>query len=126
MPFKRPSGDHGTAYEIAGKNGVDAGSMEEAARFAAKISSIWKVNKPKKYFSQNFLKDILVKIKICHYLNPTKNDVFVEIGPGKGELTKTLLKKTNQVNAVEIDKDLIIELKGLQKKHKNLWFGLIK
>ena len=40
LPFIRTSVDHGTAYEIAGKNVVDAGSMEEAARFAAKISSI--------------------------------------------------------------------------------------
>ena len=40
LPFIRTSVDHGTAYEIAGKNVVDPGSMEKAARFAAKISSI--------------------------------------------------------------------------------------
>ena len=84
------------------------------------------MNKPKKYFSQNYLKDILVKNKVFHYLNPSKNDVFVEIGPGKGELTKTLLKKTNQVNAVEIDKEMRSTIKTHYRKAKKLLKDNIK
>ena len=38
LPFIRTSPDHGTAFDIAGKNLADAGSMKEAIRLAVKLS----------------------------------------------------------------------------------------
>jgi 4-hydroxythreonine-4-phosphate dehydrogenase len=35
LPFVRTSPDHGTAYDIAGRNRADAGSMIAALRLAA-------------------------------------------------------------------------------------------
>ena len=40
-----------------------------------------------------------------------KNDKILEIGPGSGNLTVQIFKKTNEViNVIEIDKRLITEL----------------
>lgn len=39
LPFVRTSPDHGTAYDIAGKGIADTGSMKEAIRLAAMMSS---------------------------------------------------------------------------------------
>ena len=38
LPFVRTSPDHGTAFEIAGKNIADAASTMEALRFAIEIA----------------------------------------------------------------------------------------
>jgi len=40
LPFVRTSPDHGPAYDIAGKNIADPGSMKEAIRLAVKMSII--------------------------------------------------------------------------------------
>lgn len=39
LPFVRTSPDHGTAYDIAGKNQANPGSMKEAIKLAIKIGS---------------------------------------------------------------------------------------
>lgn len=62
--------------------------------------------KAKKKFGQNFLIDKSVLIKIIDNLDIKKDDLIIEIGPGKGALTKYLkLFKTNII-CYEIDKDL--------------------
>jgi 4-hydroxythreonine-4-phosphate dehydrogenase len=38
LPFVRTSVDHGTAYDIAGKDAADASSMREAIHLAARLS----------------------------------------------------------------------------------------
>ncbi len=38
LPFVRTSPDHGTAFDIAGKNLADAGSMKEAIKLAVKLA----------------------------------------------------------------------------------------
>ena len=38
MPFVRTSPDHGTAFDIAGKNAADPTSMAEAIRLAVELS----------------------------------------------------------------------------------------
>ncbi len=61
--------------------------------------------KPKKYWGQHFLTDNSIAEKIVNSLNHYHNYKFVlEIGPGKGILTKYLLLNKNfTVYAVEID-----------------------
>jgi 16S rRNA (adenine1518-N6/adenine1519-N6)-dimethyltransferase len=62
--------------------------------------------RPKKSLSQNFLINGRAARRIVESLNLKKDDVVLEIGAGKGALTKYLLEKTKKALAVEIDKPL--------------------
>ena len=46
----------------------------------------------RKRFGQNFLIDDQIINKIVATISPKKNDIIVEIGPGKGALTFVLLE----------------------------------
>lgn len=65
----------------------------------------------KKSLGQNFLRDETVVSKIVDSLDLNTNDVVIEIGPGQGALTETLLVKARRVVAVEFDRDMISILK---------------
>lgn len=56
----------------------------------------------KKSLGQNFLHDENILQKIASSIEVKENDLIIEIGPGKGALTKYLVKKC-QVVAFEID-----------------------
>jgi 16S rRNA (adenine1518-N6/adenine1519-N6)-dimethyltransferase len=60
--------------------------------------------KPKKSLSQNFLIDTNVLKKIVKTAGILPNEQVLEIGPGPGGLTKTLIEAGAIVTAVEIDK----------------------
>ena len=64
----------------------------------------------KKRFGQNFLIDPNIIRKIVKEINPQPGDVLVEIGPGKGALTRQLIATGAQIHAIEIDQDLTSEL----------------
>ena len=69
----------------------------------------------KKKFGQNFLQDNNIIRKIVETANIEKDSLIIEIGPGRGALTKQLVEKA-QVLAYEID----IELKDyLEKEFEN-------
>jgi len=72
------------------------------------------VLKPKKSLGQNFLIDQIILNRILESINPKKEDKFFEIGAGKGALTKKLIHKVKSIESVEIDKDLIPNLKKLE------------
>jgi len=72
----------------------------------------------RKKWGQNFLIDQNTILKIIQIIDPKKNDMILEIGPGKGAMTIPLLKKVNKIHAVEIDPMLFDYLN--QKKLKNL------
>ena len=56
-------------------------------------------------FGQNYLKDKLVLAKMSDCINPKKTDHIIEIGPGEGALTKSLLlNKDIKLKAIDIDK----------------------
>lgn len=61
----------------------------------------------KKSLGQNFLKSSKVLDKIIETANLQKEDVVLEVGPGKGSLTKKLLEQSDRVIAVEKDDRLI-------------------
>ena len=61
---------------------------------------------------QNFLIDINVANREIDYAQLNKNDVVLEIGPGRGVLTKLIAKKVKKVIAIEIDKELAERLKN--------------
>ena len=63
-------------------------------------------HKAKKSLGQNFLKSNLALKKIIEAGEISKDDIVLEIGPGKGALTEKLLEKSNCVIAVEKDRNL--------------------
>ena len=66
----------------------------------------------RKRFSQNFLVDDQIVSKIVATISPKKGDDIVEIGPGKGALTFSLLELLDHLSVIEIDRDLISFLKS--------------
>lgn len=69
--------------------------------------------KPKKSLGQNFLTSIPARIAIVKAGEILKTDTILEIGPGKGFLTKGLLESGATVIALEKDKELIPLLEEL-------------
>ena len=79
----------------------------------------------KKKFGQHWLKNQKILEKIIKTADLKKNDVILEIGPGKGALTSKLLEKNiKKLYAVELDKDLIEFLNNKFSNIKN--FSLIQ
>ncbi len=67
---------------------------------------------PRKRFGQNFLKSDSVLAQMVQAISPRKLDLLVEIGPGQGALTGALLPHVNNLEVVELDRDLIPVLKN--------------
>lgn len=61
---------------------------------------------PKKRFGQSFLIDKNIVRKIIDACALAKDDIILEIGPGKGMLTRPLAENAKKVIAVEVDKKL--------------------
>ncbi len=66
---------------------------------------------PRKRFGQNFLHDPNVIRNIIAAIYPQKDERLVEIGPGLGALTTPLLTAVGEMDAVELDRDLVPKLK---------------
>lgn len=64
----------------------------------------------RKRFGQNFLTDQLVIDRIFDQLAIQPNDRVMEIGPGRGALTASLRQYSKNIDAVELDRDLVAEL----------------
>ena len=63
--------------------------------------------KPKKRLGQNFLNDSSLLSKIVDVGKITKNDSILEIGPGTGNLTNEIIKRSpRDIIVVEKDNDL--------------------
>lgn len=62
---------------------------------------------PRKRFGQNFLQDQSVIDRIIAAISPSPGESLVEIGPGRGAITRALLRAVGQLDAVELDRDLI-------------------
>ena len=67
----------------------------------------------KNKLGQNFLIDKKIALREIKYANITKDDIVLEIGPGKGILTELLSKKAKKVIAIEIDKNLTDNLRKI-------------
>jgi 16S rRNA (adenine1518-N6/adenine1519-N6)-dimethyltransferase len=59
----------------------------------------------RKRFGQHFLETAWVR-KLVEAIGPGPDDVFLEIGPGRGALTFPLAAAASRVIAIEIDRDL--------------------
>lgn len=71
---------------------------------------------PRKRFGQHFLSDQMIVERIVASLAPRPGDHLIEIGPGQGALTLPVLKRHKFLEAVELDKDLIPDLKERVKR----------
>ena len=79
--------------------------------------------KPKRKFGQNFLTDDNIAKDIVSFLSDSKTKTIIEIGPGKGILTKYLLKISHkEIKFVEIDEECVSYLKN---KYPNIEKHLI-
>ena len=75
-----------------------------------------------KSLGQNFLKDKNIIKIISDSINPNKDDLIIEIGPGAGALTKELVKKESDIICFEIDKRLENILKEINQNKLKIYF----
>lgn len=61
---------------------------------------------------QHFLHDPGVIARIVAAIDPQPGERLVEIGPGRGALTRPLLERTGRITAIEIDRDLVPDLRA--------------
>lgn len=76
-------------------------------------------HKARKRFGQNFLIDHGIIREIVRAVHPQKEDVIVEIGPGKGAITELLAGACDNLSVIELDRDLVPWLKVKFEKHPN-------
>ena len=67
-------------------------------------------HQPRKRFGQNFLRDEHIIFAIAQAISPQQADHLVEIGPGDGALTESLLVSGCRLDAVELDHNLSARL----------------
>jgi 16S rRNA (adenine1518-N6/adenine1519-N6)-dimethyltransferase len=63
-------------------------------------------------FGQNYLTDKSVIFQIVDKINPSKEDNFIEIGPGQGAITKNIKDNSRNLTLIEIDKENVAYLKS--------------
>jgi 16S rRNA (adenine1518-N6/adenine1519-N6)-dimethyltransferase len=63
----------------------------------------------RKRFGQHFLEPAWVD-KVIRAIDPKPDEAFIEIGPGRGALTRPLVARAKTVTAFEIDRDLAAQL----------------
>jgi 16S rRNA (adenine1518-N6/adenine1519-N6)-dimethyltransferase len=65
------------------------------------------MHRARKRFGQNFLQDDGIIYSIVALINPGLDMHVIEIGPGLGALTRPLLRNLDQLDLLEIDRDLV-------------------
>ncbi len=65
------------------------------------------MHRARKRFGQNFLQDEGIIYSIVALINPSADMQVIEIGPGLGALTRPLLRNLDQLDLLEIDRDLV-------------------
>jgi 16S rRNA (adenine1518-N6/adenine1519-N6)-dimethyltransferase len=77
-------------------------------------------HKARKRFGQNFLHDQQVIDRIIACIAPQSADLLIEVGPGQAALTRPLLKSGAELHLIEIDRDLVSELREQYSNHTNV------
>lgn len=75
---------------------------------------------PRKSLGQNFLQDPNIINKIVSSLSLRRDDIVLEIGPGRGALTELILPQVDQFHLVEFDRDLVEFWQGRADVHPGL------
>ena len=79
-----------------------------------------KYQRRRRLYSQNFLHSPELIAKLIGISSIGKNDTVVEIGPGRGLITRRLLEIAGKVIAIELDNKLYLKLKNKFTRSKNL------
>ena len=66
---------------------------------------------PRKRFGQHFIEPVWVA-KVIRAIDPKPDELFIEIGAGRGALTRPLVERARAVIAFEIDRDLAAALQA--------------
>jgi 16S rRNA (adenine1518-N6/adenine1519-N6)-dimethyltransferase len=69
--------------------------------------------RPRKRFGQHFLHDPHAIDRIIQAFAPEPGQKVVEVGPGRGALTRPLLAALGELDVIELDRDLAAALPGL-------------
>ena len=67
----------------------------------------------RKRYGQHFLNDARLLARIAEAAELTKSDTVIEIGPGRGALTRELATRARRVLAIEIDRALVAMLREM-------------
>lgn len=78
--------------------------------------------KAKKSLGQNFLEDETILQKIANSITTNENDLIIEIGPGKGALTKYLKQKKSFLICYELDERLKEMLRKMEDAKTKIIF----
>ncbi len=76
----------------------------------------------RKRFGQHFLERAWID-KVIAAIAPQPGQTFLEIGPGRGQLTEPLARSGAVVHAVEIDRDLVVALRARALPHVHVHEG---
>jgi 16S rRNA (adenine1518-N6/adenine1519-N6)-dimethyltransferase len=76
----------------------------------------------RKRFGQHFLEPAWVR-RLVDLVAPAADDTFLEIGPGRGALTRELAPRVGRLIAVEIDRDLADRLRTADLPHVEVVTG---
>ena len=79
-----------------------------------------KNNYPPVWVSQNFLTSAKTINRLIRKTSISASDHVIEIGPGKGHITKALLQNAKKVSAIELDKALFNKLSAKYESANNL------
>lgn len=79
--------------------------------------------KAKKQYGQNFLMDTNIISQIVDYSDISEDDLVIEIGPGKGALTKILKRTKSNIIAFEIDERMKEVLSKLEDNKTHIIYG---
>ena len=68
-------------------------------------------HRARKRFGQHFLADPGAIDAIVSAIHTTEHDTVVEIGPGRGAITRQLARRAGHLHLIELDRDLVSQLR---------------
>jgi 16S rRNA (adenine1518-N6/adenine1519-N6)-dimethyltransferase len=74
----------------------------------------------KRHLGQHFLKDTGVLERLVRLIQPSGDDLIIEVGAGRGSLSERLAPRVGHLIAVEIDRDCIVPLEAVLEAHPNV------
>lgn len=72
------------------------------------------------FFDQHFLINESIIQKFINEANLTKDDIVVEVGPGKGQISQLIAKKVKKLYCIELDERLKPFLKRISDNNPNV------
>jgi len=87
-----------------------SGDLQDSQLFGRLINSMRRTPRPK--LGQHFLADPRIQQRLVDSISLSINDLVVEVGPGKGAVTRLLAERVTKVVAIELDPELAKSLQA--------------